>query len=170
MAEQALFLLVEDREDDVLLIKRAFAKANVLNPLHVVSSGEEAIAYLQGVGKYRKRGEFPLPALVLLDIKMPGLDGFQVLEWIRADPDLRALRVVILTSSDDMHDVSRAYKLGANSFLIKPIDFERFVEISQALAGYWIWMDQAPEVARPATPDDAEAPWLGRVNPTDRRS
>ncbi len=155
MAAQALFLLVEDRDDDVLLIKRAFIKANVLNPLHVVSTGEEAIAYLRGVGKYRNRQEFPLPSLVLLDIKMPGLDGFQVLEWIREDPDLRALRVVILTSSDDMHDVNRAYKLGANSFLIKPIDFERFVEISQALAGYWLWMNQAPEVIRPAESGDA---------------
>lgn len=148
-AAQAIFLLVEDGEDDVLLIKRAFIKANVLNPLQIVTSGEEAIAYLEGTGKYRNRTEFPLPALVLLDIKMPGLDGFQVLDWIRAQPDLRALRVVMLTSSDDMRDVNRAYQLGANSFLIKPIDFERFVEISQALAGYWLWMDKAPEVVRP---------------------
>jgi CheY-like chemotaxis protein len=170
MSDQALFLLVEDGEDDLLLIKRAFMKAKMLNPVQVVKTGEEAIAYLQGRGKYSNRAEFPLPSLVLLDIKMPGLDGFQVLEWIRAQPALKPLRVVMLTSSDDMRDVNRAYQLGANSFLIKPVDFERFVEISQALAGYWLWMDKAPDVLRPPTidyPDPAQI-FLGARLP-DRR-
>jgi CheY-like chemotaxis protein len=149
MSSQAVFLLVEDSEDDSLLIKRAFRRANVLNPLHAVKSGEEALEYLSGTRRYANRDEYPLPAIVLLDLKMPGLDGFEVLRWIRLQPGLKALRVVVLTSSDDMRDVTLAYQLGANSFLIKPVDFERFVEISQAISGYWLWMNQAPEVFRP---------------------
>ncbi len=147
--EQALFLLIEDNEDDVALIRRSFLKGNILNPLQVTRTGDEAIAYLKGEGVYANRAEYPLPALVLLDLKMPGKDGFEVLAWIRQQPTLRALRVVVLTSSNEMRDVNRAYQLGANSFLLKPVDFERFVDISQALAGYWLWMNKAPEVERP---------------------
>src|ERR1700674_4968478 len=100
MPDQALILLVEDREDDVLLVRRAFAKANVLNPMQVVRDGREAIAYLKGEGKYSNRAEYPLPELLLLDLKMPGTDGFDVLKWMRQQPGLKALRVVVLTSSD----------------------------------------------------------------------
>ncbi len=149
MSDQALFLLVEDTDDDVLLIRRAFVQANILNPLQVVRRGEEAIAYLKGEGLYSNRAEYPLPDLVLLDLKLPGIDGFQVLRWIRQQPELKALRVVVLTSSDEIRDVNEAYKAGANSFLVKPVDFERFVEISQALKGYWIWLSRAPEIERP---------------------
>jgi CheY-like chemotaxis protein len=148
MSDQALFLLVDDNENDVLLVRRAFVKAKVLNTLHVVRSGAEAIAYLSGKGQFANRAEYPLPALVLLDLKMPGMDGFDVLRWIRQEPALRTLRVVVLTASDDMRDVNVAYKMGANSFLIKPADLERFVEISQALNGYWLWLDKVPEAHR----------------------
>jgi|ERR1051325_4491706 CheY-like chemotaxis protein len=148
MPERAIFLLVEDDENDVLLIRRAFTKAHVLNPLYSVKSGEEAIEYLAGEGAYSNRAEFPLPALVLLDLKMRGLTGFDVLRWIRQQPGLRTLRVVILTASDDMRDVSSAYQMGANSFLIKPLDFERFVEVSQAISGYWLWLSESPDIPR----------------------
>src|SRR2546430_816526 len=117
MPEHALILLVEDREDDVILVRRAFGKANVLNPMHVVRDGAEAIAYLKGEGKYSNRAEYPLPELLLLDLKMPGTDGFEVLKWMRQQPGLQNLRVVVLTSSDQMRDVNTAYQLGANSFL-----------------------------------------------------
>ena len=147
-ATEGVILLAEDREDEVMLLRRAFAKANFLNPLHVVSNGEEAIAYLQGEGKYSNRDEYPLPCLLLLDLKMPRKNGFEVLEWIRQQPGLSALRVVVLTGSDEMRDVNRAYQLGANSFLVKPVDFPRFVEVTQALKGYWLWMSKEPEVAR----------------------
>lgn len=149
MSEQAVFLLVEDSQNDAILIRRAFQKGNILNPLQVVSSGDQALAYLKGEGAFSNRAEFPLPELVLLDLKLPGIDGFDVLRWIRQQPTLRALRVVVLTSSDRIQDVNLAYQLGANSFLVKPVDFERFVEISQALKGYWIWLSKAPEVSRP---------------------
>ena len=148
MPEQALFLLIEDREDDVLLIQRAFIKAKILNPLLIVKTAEEAVAYLRGEGRYNNRLEFPLPELILLDLKLPGMDGFDFLRWIRQQPGLSTLRVVVLTSSDLMRDVNLAYQLGANSFLVKPVDFERFVEISQALNGYWMWLSKAPETFR----------------------
>src|ERR1043166_1315693 len=144
-----LILVAEDREDDVLLIQRAFREGNLLNPLHVVSNGEETILYLSGQGKYAHRDEYPLPALVLLDLKMPRKDGFEVLHWIRHQPELSGLRVVVLTASDEVRDVNRAYQLGANSFLVKPIDFPSFVEMTRALKGYWLWMSEQPEVSRP---------------------
>jgi CheY-like chemotaxis protein len=150
MSDQALFLLVEDSETDAILIRRAFVKGNIINPLQVVTNGDQAIAYLKGEGPFANRAEYPLPELVLLDLKLPGIDGFQVLRWIRQQPELKALRVVVLTSSDRIQDVNLAYQLGANSFLVKPVDFERFVEISQALKGYWLWLSKAPELARPA--------------------
>lgn len=152
--DRAVFLLVEDNDNDVVLIRRAFLKGKILNPLHIARSGEEAMAYLKGDGPYQNRAEYPLPGLVLLDLKMPGVDGFEVLRWIRAQPTLRALRVVVLTTSNHIRDVNLAYQAGANSFLVKPVDFERFVEISQALAGYWMWLSEAPEVLRP--PPDVE--------------
>ena len=166
MSDQALFLLVEDAETDAILIRRAFVKGNIVNPLQVVNSGDQAIAYLKGEGIFANRAEYPLPELVLLDLKLPGIDGFQVLRWIRQQPELKALRVVVLTSSDRIQDVNLAYQLGANSFLVKPVDFERFVEISQALKGYWLWLSRAPELSRPPT----VLPDLGRANtsPTSR--
>ena len=153
MSDEALFLLVEDAETDAILIRRAFQKGNIVNPLQVVTNGSDAIAYLKGEGIFANRAEYPLPELILLDLKLPGLDGFDVLRWIRQQPAFKALRVVVLTSSDRIQDVNLAYQLGANSFLVKPVDFERFVEISQALRGYWIWLSKAPEVSR--TPLDA---------------
>lgn len=157
--DQALFLLVEDSEDDVVLIQRAFKKGNILNPVQVVRRGEEAIAYLKGEGPFSNRTEYPLPALMLLDLKLPGQDGFQVLDWVRKQPTLKSLRIVVLTSSDSIRDVNLAYQMGANSFLVKPVDFERFVEISLALKGYWLWLSEAPEVTRlPRIPIQLDRP------------
>src|SRR3989442_654748 len=114
MPDISVFLLAEDREDDIILIRRAFHKAHLLNPVQVVRDGEETIAYLKGEGRYANRAEYPLPALLLLDLKMPRKDGFEVLRWIRQEPGLRSLRVVVLTSSDRLQDVNLAYQLGAN--------------------------------------------------------
>jgi CheY-like chemotaxis protein len=117
-------LLVEDDPNDVLLIRRAFERAGVTNPIHVSRAGDSAVAYLIGVGAYRNRQKYPLPALVLLDLKMPGMNGFQLLRWIRHQPEFQDLRVVVLTASDHIQDVNEAYCLGANSFLVKPLEFE----------------------------------------------
>jgi len=146
-----VILLAEDNEDHVILTKRAFKMAGLLNPLYTVENGEEAIAYLKGEGKFANRSEYPLPTLLLLDLKMPGKNGFDVLQWLRGQPTLSALRVVVLTTSDEIHDVNRAYQLGANSFLTKPVDFRDFVQLSSAVKGYWLWMSRAPELERPST-------------------
>jgi len=117
-------LVVEDAEDDALLIRRTLSKAGVPNPRRFVQSGEDAISFLRGDGRYSVRENFPLPALVLLDLKLPGMGGFEVLQWIRSNPDLNDLRVIVLTTSENIRDVTKAYQLGANSFLVKPLEFE----------------------------------------------
>ncbi len=149
MPEQAVILIGEDRDDDVLLIRHSLKRAHVFNPIQVVGNGEEVIAYLKGEGKFANRDEFPLPTLLLLDLKMPRTDGFQVLQWIRRQTTLKALRVIVLTSSADIRDVNRAYQLGANSFLVKPMDFENFVEMGKFLNDYWLRTDQEPAISRP---------------------
>ena len=149
MPDQSVILLAEDREDDILLVRRSFAKAFINNPLQVVRNGEEVIAYLEGEGVYANRDEYPLPDLLLLDLKMPRMDGFEVLKWIRQHPSVRNLPVVVLTSSDRMRDVNIAYQLGANSFLVKPMDFENFVEMSRFLSGFWLKFSQPPQTSRP---------------------
>jgi CheY-like chemotaxis protein len=148
MPERAIILLAEDREDDILLVQKAFRAAYIDNPLFVVRDGQEAIDYLKGVRKFANRAEYPLPDLLLLDLKMPGVDGFEVLRWIRSQPGLSALRVVVLTSSDDMKDVNAAYRLGANSFMVKPMDFEDVVQMSKFLTSYWLKQSKAPETYR----------------------
>jgi CheY-like chemotaxis protein len=152
MSTLSSFLIVEDNDDDAALLRRAFTKAKLLNPIYFVRSAEEAITYLIGTGKYENRIEFPLPGLILLDLKMPGMGGHGFLAWLRAKPGLETLRVVVLSSSDDMRDINLAYQLGANSFLVKPADFDRFVEISAALSGYWLWLDKQPDPAPHSVP------------------
>jgi len=144
-----VILLAEDNENHILLIRRAFEQAGLVNPLYVVSDGEEAVAYLKGQGKYANREEYPLPCLLLLDLKMPRKDGFEVLEWLRQQPTFSSLRVVVLTTSEELRDVNRAYRLGANSFLTKPVDFRDFVQLSSAIKGYWIWLSRVPQAERP---------------------
>ena len=148
-------LLAEDNEDHVLLIKRAFLQARLLNPIQVVGDGVEAIAYLNGSGKYADRAAYPMPGLLLLDLKMPNKDGFQVMEWIRSQPALRDLRVVVLTTSDHIFDVRRAYELGANSFLTKPVELRDFVQLGPAIKGFWVW------TADPVTSPDTEHVLMG---------
>jgi CheY-like chemotaxis protein len=149
MPDLAVILLADDLEDDVLLIRRAFKKGNINNPVHVVRDGEEAICYLKGEGKYSNRDEYPLPDLMLLDLQMPRKDGFEVLRWVRQQPGLAALRIVVLTSSEDLRDVNEAYRLGANSFLVKPLEFENFVETSMFLKHYWLVMNKKAATSRP---------------------
>jgi CheY-like chemotaxis protein len=149
MRHKALILLVEDRADDVTIILRSFDKAGITNPTCVVGDGEEAIAYLSGSGKYANRNEYPLPELILLDLKMPKVDGFEVLKWVRTHPELSNIRVVVLTSSDDIRDVNLAYKLGANSFLVKPMDFNHYVELGNFIADNWFLWNEEQGSRRP---------------------
>lgn len=154
MADGSLILVVEDRADDVFIILRSFEKAGLTNPVQVVRSGEEALAYLQGDGKFSKRAEFPLPGLVVLDLKLPGIDGFEVLTWIRQQDGMRGLPVVVLTVSNHIRDVTRAYQLGANSFFVKELDLHGSVNFGKLLQEYWFTWVRKPAVFRA----DKEAP------------
>jgi CheY-like chemotaxis protein len=138
-------LLVEDDPDDVVLTQRAFKKASVANPLHVVTDGEEAVAYLSGQGRFADRAEHPLPMLLLLDLKLLRRSGLEVLEWLRAQPGLRRLPVVVLTSSKESQDVNRAYDLGVNSYLVKPVAFDSLQEMVQSLGFYWLMLNKSPD-------------------------
>ena len=126
-------LLVENNQDDILLILRAFQRAGVTRRIQPVTSGMDAVDYLQGKPPYDDRKKYPLPAMVLLDIKMPGMDGFEVLSWIRRQWEFFQLCVVMLTNSDHIRDVNEAYHLGANSFLVKPLDFQNAGELARSL-------------------------------------
>jgi CheY-like chemotaxis protein len=148
MSEHGVILLAEDDEDHVVLIRHAFAEADLRNPLFVVWNGEEAIAYLSGTGKYSNRDEYPLPDLLLLDLKMPRVDGFEVLKWVRQQPGLAPLRILVLTSSNELRDVNRAYQLGANSFLVKPLDFQDVIQLSKVIQKYWLNRSKTPEISR----------------------
>ena len=145
-------LLVEDNPDDVLLLKRAFKKAGLPHALQIASHGEEAVDYLAGDGRYADRDKHPFPALMLLDLQLPRRSGHEVLEWLRAQDDLRRLPVVVLTSSREPNDINRAYDLGANSYLVKPVSFDALLEMVQVLERYWIALAERPEAPRARPP------------------
>lgn len=139
-------LIAEDDPNDRLLIQRAFRRANLANPLQFVGDGVEACAYLAGDGEYADRARYPLPILLLLDIKMPRRSGLEVLAWLREQPGLRRLPVVVLTSSQESVDVQAAYELGANSYLLKPGSPDELLRIVQALDLYWAILNNPPEL------------------------
>jgi CheY-like chemotaxis protein len=130
-------LLVEDEPDQALLMVRAFHKADVFAPLPLMKSGEEAVRYLSGAVPFQNRARFPLPTLVLLDVNLPGMSGLEVLEWIKLQPSLRGLRVVMLSSSSDPANVNRAYAAGADAFLTKPASFGALVALVEGLQEHW---------------------------------
>jgi two-component system response regulator len=135
---------VEDNPDDVKLTMRALKKSNILNEVVVAQDGAEALDYLFCAGKYSGRDKNVMPQLVLLDLKMPKVDGLEVLKRIRADERTRLLPVVILTTSNEDRDRVSGYKLGANSYVRKPVDFNQFVEAVQQLGLYWLVLNEAP--------------------------
>lgn len=147
MTRLGTILLVEDDPNDVVLIRRALRNAKIANPLREVADGDEAIAYLSGADGYSDRDANPLPVLVLLDLKLPRRDGFEVLRWIRAQPGLRRLPVVVLTSSREAADVNRAYDEGANSYLVKPVAFDALLELVRRVDEFWLYLSEKPELS-----------------------
>lgn len=139
-----VILLVEDNPDDRELTMRAFARSNVGNEVVAVSDGIEALDYLFAKGKYTGRPASRVPAVVLLDLKLPKIDGLEVLRRIRADPRTHHLPVVILTSSREERDLVEGYRLGANSYVRKPVDFTEFLEATRQLGLYWLLLNEAP--------------------------
>ncbi len=137
-------LLVEDNPDDVELTLRAFKKNNIANCMVIARDGVEALDYLFGTGAYADRDTNDTPRIILLDLKMPKLDGLQVLERLRADERTRLTPVVILTSSKEEHDLVSGYKTGANSYVRKPVDFNQFVEAVRHIGLYWLLINEVP--------------------------
>jgi CheY-like chemotaxis protein len=135
-------LLVEDNEDDVFLMKRALKSARVVNPLLVVEDGQEALDYLGGAGKFADRDQYPLPAVVFLDLKLPFISGHEVLAWIRRQKEFESMVVIVLTSSNEASDLSRCYALGANSYLVKPPTPEQLDDLAKAFKWYWLEYNQ----------------------------
>jgi CheY-like chemotaxis protein len=137
-------LLVDDNPDDVKLTMRALKKSNILNEIVVAHDGVEALDYLFGAGKYEGRDTNIKPQVVLLDLKMPKLDGLEVLRRMRADERTQPLPVVVLTTSSEDRDKIESYKLGANSYVRKPVDFAQFAEAVQQLGLYWLVLNEVP--------------------------
>ena len=140
-------VVVEDEADDVLLVQRAFRKVGIVNPVTFLTDGECAVEYLAGEGKYSDRTAHPLPALILLDLKLPRKSGLDVLSWIREQPAIRRIPVVVLTSSKQSRDLESAYDLGANSYLVKPVAFDDLLKMIDALKLYWIVFNEIPKAA-----------------------
>jgi CheY-like chemotaxis protein len=137
MNRLAQILLVEDNHMDVMLTLDAFKAAKLKNKINVARNGLEALDYLFGRDKYADRQQFPMPNLILLDLKMPCIDGFEVLRQIKGTHKLRRIPVVILTSSKEEGDRTQSYDIGANSYLMKPISFEGFIEVVKKIDDYW---------------------------------
>lgn len=144
MPGRKAILVADDSEEDSYLLRRAFLKIGCDIPLMFVKDGQEAMDYLSGEGEFEDRNAYPLPRLLLLDLKMPKMDGFDVLGWLQKQPKLKMLPVTVLTSSDQDKDVDRAYDLGANSYLVKPDSFGSFVDIVEKLRDYWIKINRPP--------------------------
>lgn len=140
-------LLVEDSPDDVVFVRRAFAKAGLPTALRVVGDGQEALDYLAGANQFAARLNHPLPRLVLLDLKLPLVSGFEVLRWIRARPEFVSIAVVVLTSSDHPSDIRESYASGANSYLSKPSNPEDLTELIRDVVNYWLRQNVAAPTA-----------------------
>lgn len=144
--EEKVILLVEDNADDEALTKRAFKKNNVMNQLVVARDGVEALDYLFGTGAQAGRDLSVMPTVILLDLKLPKVDGLEVLRRLRADARTKFLPVVVLTSSKEEQDLAQSYSLGVNSYIRKPVEFEQFIEAVRQLGLYWLVLNEAPPV------------------------
>ncbi len=148
MTKQAVILLVDDNQMDIDLALDAFAEAKLCNKVQVVKSGEDALGYIFGEGEYADRRRFPFPDLVLLDLKMPGIDGHEVLRRVKTTPVLKRLPIVVLTSSREESDLVRSYENYANSFLVKPVSFEGLQQVVRTIADYWFAVNVGSQIER----------------------
>ncbi|MGB8130603.1 MAG: response regulator [Candidatus Angelobacter sp.] len=146
-------LLVEDTPSDATLIRRGFEKTAVLNPIVWVKNGQEALSYLSGLGQYDDRIKYPMPAVILLDLDLPEMTGFELLQWKRTQPYIRRIPVVVLTIDTATSAINAAYDLGANSYLVKPGNSEEILRVVKNIQEYWLKLNQAPKLVLRATPD-----------------
>ena len=142
-----IILLVEDDPADAALITRAFERTGVENAIRRVKDGEEALGYLTGAGAFADRKEHPLPAVILLDLNLPRFNGYQLMIWLRMQPELKRIPVVVLSESHDTDSINRAYDAGANSYLVKPGDTEEIVRMIEMVRQYWMSLNEPPRVS-----------------------
>jgi CheY-like chemotaxis protein len=147
-ARSITILMADDDEDDRLMTKEAFEEARLANELRFVEDGEELMDYLNRRGEYTNPADSPRPGLILLDLNMPRKDGREALKEIKADPDLKQIPIVVLTTSKAEEDIYRSYDLGVNSFITKPVSFEGMVFVISTLAQYWFQIVQLPEIKK----------------------
>lgn len=134
---ESTILIVEDDPNDVLFLKRAFKRSGVLNPIQSVGDGEEAVAYLAGSGKFADRVAFPFPRVILTDLKMPRMNGIELLKWLYARPEMRVVPIIVLTSSTDEDDIKAAFCNGASAYMVKPVAFDELERVVKVIADYW---------------------------------
>lgn len=148
MSEPFFILVAEDDENDAWIMQRALQRAKVLDPLLFVNDGQEAINYLSGVGKYSDRKAFPLPSLAIFDIKMPRKTGFEALQWVRQQKNLKSLPVMMLSSSGEQKDIDKAYELGANAYLVKRGQIDELSYVLKQACNFWKQGVSLPRVAK----------------------
>ncbi len=137
-------LLIEDNPDDVKLALKAFEKSQLTNCIHIVNDGEEALDFIYSKGKFENHEKFSDLKLILLDLKLPKIDGLEVLKIIKSDPQRKKIPIVVLTSSKEERDILESYKLGVNSYIVKPIDFDQFIKSVTDIGIYWLSLNQLP--------------------------
>jgi CheY-like chemotaxis protein len=140
-SDRCPILLVEDNPDDILITKRAWSKGQIKNKLYIVNNGEEALEFLYKQGEYSNS---PTPGLMLLDLKMPRVDGFEVLKTVKQDAKLKRLPIIVLTTSNRDKDIQRAFNLGCNSYILKPVDYQKFIEAVETIQKYWMTICEIP--------------------------
>jgi len=146
MHRSCTILIVDDDENDIFFVQRAFTEINVHCTFQVLKNGQAVVDYLQGHGEYANREKHPLPMMILMDLKMPIMDGFQVLEWLRARPGIKVIPTIVFSSSDLPADITRAYALGANSFMTKSVTYDGLLLKLQTLSQYWLEHCKHPQV------------------------
>ena len=147
MHRQCTILIVDDDENDIFFVKRAFTEINIHCTFQILKNGQEVVDYLEGADEYGNREKYPLPMMILMDLKMPIMDGFQVLAWLRARDGLKVIPTIIFSSSDLPGDITRAYELGANSFMTKSVTYDGLLIKLQTLSQYWLEHCKHPLVA-----------------------
>ena len=157
MHRQCTILIVDDDENDIFFVQRAFTEINVHCVFQILKNGQEVVDYLSGLGDYANREKYPLPMMILMDLKMPIMDGFQVLAWLRSRPGLKVIPTIVFSSSDVPADITRAYELGANSFMTKSVTYDGLLLKLQTLSQYWLEYCKHPQVAETDASNSAVA-------------
>ena len=147
----ATILLVEDEESSAFLFQHTITELGILHPLQVAQDGREAMDYLEGNGRFADRTTFPIPSLIVLDLKMPRITGFEVLDWVRKQPELRRLIIIVMSASASESDVNRAYELGANAYIVKPSGMEKLGDVLRSIRDFWLTHNYPPTIRGPAS-------------------